>query len=193
MINSHIPLLRQKVRSFLATFSERQNEVIYAQFAPHLFIENGEKLAFYLAQVEQTLAQLELALVNDQLAVEFYAQKILAQCTALNEALSRETWKASNSLPKQAQFKSVPLKKSHPVHDLPPRERLTKYYEFLTQFNQMIEQAQDAKRVAVDDNERAIYGKKIERLQVRREKCLQSIETLEAYLVFKQQKEQENG
>ena len=183
-----IAQLQQKVRLFLQKFSARRDEVIYAPLARNLFAAQQEKLSVYLAEVEQTLAQLEQIDTQDQAALTFYSQKILAQCTALNEVLSRPQWKPN--APVQTSTYSPATTRTNPVHQLPARERLEKYYGYLQQFNQLIEQQQDLQRTSQEPSEQARCADKIARLQQRRAKCLESIETLEEYLAFKQQQEE---
>jgi len=74
-------------------------------------------------------------------------------------------------------------KRQHPVHSLPPRERLAKYYEYLASFNEKIQHEQDSLSEA--QRERLPFNRlKLEQLEQRRARCLEAIEMLEEYLIF---------
>ena len=74
-------------------------------------------------------------------------------------------------------------KRQHPVHSLPPRERLAKYYEYLASFNEKIQHEQDSLSEAQRE-ELPFNRLKLEQLEQRRARCLEAIEMLEEYLIF---------
>ena len=73
-------------------------------------------------------------------------------------------------------------KRQHPVHSLPPRERLAKYYEYLASFNEKIQHEQDGLNEAQREGV-SVSRLKLEQLEQRRARCLEAIEMLEEYLI----------
>ena len=115
--------------------------------------------------------------------MQFYTQKLSAQCTALSDALTRQQQNAQ-LFPIKAKEESKPAdKRHHPVHTLPPRERLAKYYEYLASLNEKIQCEQDDLSRAQKEG-LPLNRQKLEQLEQRRARCLEAIEMLEEYLVF---------
>ncbi|ARB74927.1 TPA: primosomal replication protein PriC [Pasteurella multocida] len=147
------------------------------RFAPHLFSENNQVFSFYFQELKQTLIQLENAPETDITLCAFFAEKLLSQYVALSEALTHTQIKTKTFTPTN--------KATHHVHQLPPRERLEKYYEALQALNEKLMSLQDSQQKTQAEQEKKLLGQKIQLTQQRKAKCLAAIETLEEYLVFK--------
>ncbi|KYK77463.1 primosomal replication protein PriC, partial [Aggregatibacter actinomycetemcomitans] len=85
-----IQRLKQSLQHFFARYDAQKEETVYAKFSANLFAENRQKVAFYFQQIEQTFARLEQADPSNLEALQFYTQKLSAQCTALSDALTRQ-------------------------------------------------------------------------------------------------------
>ncbi|MFD1806271.1 primosomal replication protein PriC [Pasteurella oralis] len=170
--------LTNKVNQLYTQYAQRTEQKLQTKFDPQLFSENGQSFSFYYQEIQQTLRHLAGVTENDLNLAIFFAEKLLSQCAALSDAL--------NPIP----IKTTPTKQTRQIaqniHQLPPRERLEKYYAALQALNEKITQQEDEKRKAQDHNEKAYLVQKIAFTKQRREKCLMAIEVLEEYLVFKQ-------
>lgn len=181
MNNISIQRLKQSLQDFFACYATQKEEIVYAKFSPNLFTENWQKTAFYFAQIEHSLIQLEQIESDNIEAWQFYTQKLSAQCTALSDALTRQQQNAQ-LFPVKEENK-LQNKRQHPVHTLPPRERLAKYYEYLASFNEKIQHEKDELNKA--QREDVSFSRlKLEQLEQRRARCLEAIEMLEEYLIF---------
>ena len=181
MNNISIQRLKQSLQDFFVRYATQKEEIVYAKFSPNLFTENWQKTAFYFAQIEHTLIQLEQIESDNIEAWQFYTQKLSAQCTALSDALTRQQQNAQ-LFPVKEENK-LQNKRHHPVHSLPPRERLAKYYEYLASFNEKIQHEQDGLNKAQREGV-SVNRLKLEQLEQRRARCLEAIEMLEEYLIF---------
>ena len=182
MNNISIQRLKQSLEHFFAHYATQKEEIVYTKFSPNLFTENWQKTAFYFAQIEHTLIQLEQIESDNIEAWQFYTQKLSAQCSALSDALTRQQQNAQ-LFPVKEENK-LQNKRQHPVHTLlPPRERLAKYYEYLASFNEKIQHEKDELNKA--QREDVSFSRlKLEQLEQRRARCLEAIEMLEEYLIF---------
>ena len=183
MNNISTQRLKQSLQHFFARYASQKEEIVYAKFSPNLFTENWQKTAFYFEQIELTLVQLEQIESDNIEAWQFYTQKLSAQCAALSDALTRQQQNAQLFPVKDKEENKPQNKRQHPVHSLPPRERLAKYYEYLASFNEKIQHEQDSLNEA--QRERLPFNRlKLEQLEQRRARCLEAIEMLEEYLIF---------
>ena len=184
MNNISTQRLKQSLQHFFARYATQKEEIVYAKFSPNLFTENWQKTAFYFEQIELTLVQLEQIESDNIEAWQFYTQKLSAQCTALSDALTRQQQNAQLFPVKDKKEENKPQNKlQHPVHSLPPRERLAKYYEYLASFNEKIQHEQDGLNEAQREGV-SVSRLKLEQLEQRRARCLEAIEMLEEYLIF---------
>ncbi|MBN6078074.1 primosomal replication protein [Aggregatibacter actinomycetemcomitans] len=176
--------LKQSLQHFFEHYDAQKEETVYAKFSTNLFTENRQKTAFYFQQIEQTFACLEQVEAGNLEALQFYSQKLSAQCTALSDALTRQQQNDQPFPRKTKEEEPEPAdKRRHPVHRLPPRERLAKYYDYLASFNEKIQLVQDALEKA--QHERQLVNKQtLKQLEQRRARCLEAIDVLEEYLVF---------
>ncbi|MGC6408334.1 primosomal replication protein PriC [Bisgaard Taxon 45] len=157
---------------------------LHTRFAPHLFSENNQSFSFYYRELQQTLTQLENAPETDPSLYSFFAEKLLSQFAALSEALNQKT---------RPKYISRPLnKEKHHIHQLPPRERLEKYYEALQALNEKLMSLQDELQKGQEEQQRKLLKQKIQVTHQRKAKCLAAIELLEEYLVFKNTQEQQS-
>lgn len=187
-IQTLIATLEQKVQQLQNAYSSRQEEKIFAKFDRTLFSENGQTAAFYFAEIEQTLVKIKSLNTEEVTHYAFMAEHLLKQCTALSEALNR---KNKGFIPHQA--KTTPMKKAqHAIHQLPPRERLEKYYEALEQLNLLHQQQRDLARTAVYPEEKKKAEQFAQGYQRRAQKCQEAIDLLEEYLAFKEEQENKN-
>ena len=186
MNNISTQRLKQSLQDFFARYATQKEEIVYAKFSPNLFTENWQKTAFYFEQIEHSLIQLEQIeqVESDNIeAWQFYTQKLSAQCTALSDALMRQQQNAQFFPIKDKEENKPQNKRQHPVHSLPPRERLAKYYEYLASFNEKIQHEQDGLNEAQREGV-SVSRLKLEQLEQRRARCLEAIEMLEEYLIF---------
>ncbi|AEW76094.1 primosomal replication protein PriC [Aggregatibacter actinomycetemcomitans] len=178
-----IQRLKQSLQHFFARYDAQKEGTVYAKFSANLFTENRQKVAFYFQQIEQTFARLEQADPSNLEALQFYTQKLSAQCTALSDALTRQQ-QNDQPFPRKTKEEPKPAgKRRHPVHSLPPRERLAKYYDYLASFNEKIQVEQDTLEKAQREG-RLVNKQMLEQLEQRRARCLEAIDVLEEYLVF---------
>ncbi|OOF56895.1 primosomal replication protein PriC [Rodentibacter myodis] len=190
IIQSLITTLEEKIRQLHQTYSSRQEEKIFAKFDRTLFSENGQTTAFYFNEIEQTLTKIKSLHSNDVNHYAFITEHLLKQCTALSEALNRKR----KPIQAQKPLKSVSPKKSqHQIHQLPPRERLEKYYEALEQLNNLYQQQRDLARITPNPEEQKKAAQLAERYKQRRQKCQEAIDLLEEYLAFKENQENKNN
>lgn len=188
-IQQLIATLEQKVHQLYQTHSAQQDEKIFVKFDRTLFSENAQNVAFYLDEIQQTLNKIK-TLDSDELNhYSYLAEHLLAQCTALSEALNRNSATTPN---KKAEQKPV-NRSQHSIHKLPPRERLEKYYEALEQLNSLYQQHRDLARTERDHNQSQHYQQLAAVYKQRRQKCQDAIDLLEEYLAFKEEQENQES
>ncbi|EDK10301.1 primosomal replication protein [Haemophilus influenzae] len=181
-----IQRLDQKVQQLYQS-NLPQEEKIFAKFDRTLFSENGQTVAFYLKEINQTLDQIKSLQSENPDHYIFITKRLLAQCTALSEALTHKNKPFiinTNSIPPQSQKKS-----QHSIHKLPPRERLEKYYEAREQLNNLYRQHKDLAQAEKNNDEKIRYAQLAEVYKKRQQKCQDAIDLLEEYLVFKEEVE----
>ncbi|SUB32894.1 primosomal replication protein N'' [[Pasteurella] mairii] len=178
--------LSQKVQGLFSPYQNQRDQQILAKFDRTLFRDDFAQLKDYLREIEQTLAQLAKLSDNTQPQTDFYSQKLLAQCHALIDALQRQdtdfTLQTTSSQNSQKRRASERQQMQNALYQLPPRERLAKYYEFLLQLNEIIENNQLAFYQARSDQEKQYWSKKTQITQQRRDRCQEAIDLLEEYL-----------
>lgn len=180
-----IQILRQHIRRCYQQYQLEDNQKIYAKFDRTLFSEDFQTFKFYRLELENTLTQIAKLQAYEQIQCQFYTEKLLAQLQVLLEAIQQV--KSSKVQPKQEKPSlSSKEKQKHEIHRLPPRERLTKYYEALQALNEKIARQQDQYQQATNDLEKAHCQQLLHHTQQRRTRCLEAIELLEEYLAFKE-------
>ncbi|WP_118803324.1 primosomal replication protein PriC [Haemophilus haemolyticus] len=183
-IQQLIQLLDQKVQQLYQAHLSKREEKIFAKFDRTLFSENGQNVSFYLKEINQTLDRIKTLESNDLNHYNFLAERLLAQCSVLSEALARKNTHPTTS----NQTMKQPIQKSqHSIHKLPPRERLEKYYEALERLNKLYQQHKDLAQAEKNNDEKIRYAQLAENYKKRQQKCQEAIDLLEEYLVFKEE------
>ncbi|WP_114890113.1 primosomal replication protein PriC [Haemophilus influenzae] len=181
-----IQRLDQKVQQLYQAHLSKREEKIFAKFDRTLFSENGQNVSFYLKEINQTLDRIKTLESNDSNHYNFLAERLLAQCSVLSEALVRKNTHLTES---QTTTKQTIQKSQHSIHKLPPRERLEKYYEAREQLNNLYRQHKDLAQAEKHNDEKIRYAQLAEVYKKRQQKCQDAIDLLEEYLVFKEEVE----
>ena len=181
-----IQRLDQKVQQLYQAHLSKREEKIFAKFDRTLFSENGQNVSFYLKEINQTLDRIKTLESNDSNHYNFLAERLLAQCSVLSEALVRKNTHLTES---QTTTKQTIQKSQHSIHKLPPRERLEKYYEARAQLNNLYRQHKDLAQAEKNNDEKIRYAQLAEVYKKRQQKCQDAIDLLEEYLVFKEEVE----
>lgn len=181
-----IQRLDQKVQQLYQAHLSKREEKIFAKFDRTLFSENGQNVSFYLKEINQTLDRIKTLESNDSNNYNFLAERLLAQCSVLSEALVRKNTHLTES---QTTTKQTIQKSQHSIHKLPPRERLEKYYEAREQLNNLYRQHKDLAQAEKNNDEKIRYAQLAEVYKKRQQKCQDAIDLLEEYLVFKEEVE----
>ncbi|MCI7480037.1 primosomal replication protein PriC [[Pasteurella] aerogenes] len=177
--------LRQKVQRLFSPYQNQRDQQILAKFDRTLFREDFAQLKDYLGEIEQTLTQLANLSDNARQQTDFYSQKLLAQCQALIDALQRQETDVTPKVDTQNAQKNRASERQqvqNALYQLPPRERLAKYYEFLLQLNEIIENNQQAFYQARSEQEKQRLANNLQITRQRRDRCQEAIDLLEEYL-----------
>ncbi|WP_118800817.1 primosomal replication protein PriC [Haemophilus haemolyticus] len=185
-IQQLIQILDQKVQQLYQAHLSKREEKIFTKFDRTLFSENGQNVSFYLKEINQTLDRIKTLESNDLNYYNFLAERLLAQCSVLSEALTR---KNTHQTAPQTTTKQTIQKSQHSIHKLPPRERLEKYYEALERLNKLYQQYKDLAKAEKNNDEKIRYAQLAEGYKKRQQKCQDAIDLLEEYLVFKEELE----
>ena len=185
-VQQFIQILDQKVQQLYQAHLSKREEKIFAKFDRTLFSENGQNISFYLKEINQTLDRIKTLESNDLNYYNFLAERLLAQCSVLSEALTR---KNTHQTAPQTTTKQTIQKSQHSIHKLPPRERLEKYYEALERLNKLYQQYKDLAKAEKNNDEKIRYAQLAEGYKKRQQKCQDAIDLLEEYLVFKEELE----
>ena len=185
-IQQLIQILDQKVQQLYQAHLSKREEKIFAKFDRTLFSEHGQNVSFYLKEINQTLDRIKALESNDLNHYNFLAERLLAQCSVLSEALTR---KNTHLTAPQTTTKQTIQKSQHSIHKLPPRERLGKYYEALERLNKLYQQHKDLAQAEKNNDEKIRYAQLAEGYKKRQQKCQDAIDLLEEYLVFKEEME----
>ena len=186
-IQSLLNTLKQKVQQLTQVYQADSDKKINAKFNRTLFTEDFETVGFYLKEIQQSLTKLCKIPHQNEEQIVFMAEHLLGQCTALTEAMNRKHKKPIQ--PKITEPQVASSKSQHSIHRLPPRERLEKYYEALQQLTEKYEETKAQANTAQTDIQRDMHKQTAAVYLTRRQKCLEAIETLEEYLVFKEAQE----
>ncbi|BCL67149.1 hypothetical protein Hhaem_08620 [Haemophilus haemolyticus] len=181
-----IQILDQKVQQFYQAHLSKREEKIFAKFDRTLFSENGQNVSFYLKEINKTLDRIKTLESNDLNHYNFLAERLLAQCSVLSEALTRKN--THLTVPKTTTKQTI-QKSQHSIHKLLPRERLEKYYEALERLNKLYQQHKDLALAEKNNDEKIRYAQLAEGYKKRQQKCQDAIDLLEEYLVFKEEME----
>ncbi|PVX31656.1 restart primosome assembly protein PriC [Pasteurella langaaensis DSM 22999] len=191
-MSNHISLLNQLIESveqLQSRYHSQSEQIIYTKFAPLLFSENYQPTKFYLNELNHTLSQLQQLNKNDIAQFAFFSEKLLAQCTALSEALDKSQFQSSQSAVNFPKVLNTREQRRQEIEQLPPRERLDKYYEALKALNDKLNEQKDQLKQSQDLAAQNSYSDLIKQTRQRRQRCLEAIEVLEEYLAFKDAQE----
>lgn len=180
-----IQQLAERLEQLYQQYANQPSQPISATFDRTLFSEDFQPFAFYYGELQQTLSQFHRLNENDEREMDFLAEKLIAQCTALQEALLKQ----HNGEKSAVNFRPVLNKREQlrrEIDQLPPRERLEKYYEALQKLNEKISEKTDELQTALSSEQKGLCQKQLEQLYQRRQNCLDAIELLEEYLAFKE-------
>ncbi|MDO4627300.1 MAG: primosomal replication protein PriC [Pasteurellaceae bacterium] len=184
--NQLIDQLQSQVAQQLDFYSNHNELVLSVKFERHLFSEDRQSVGFYSGEITQTLSLLMQFDEKNEAELVYLIEKLLAQNVALNEAI-QSALTVSAKIKNRPQIAPKDQLRSQ-LDQLPPRERLDKYYDYLQQFNQKIQQAED-QLLIVSEQEQARLQQFISLTKQRRQRCLDAIEVLEDYLAFKEKQE----
>lgn len=175
--------LRHTLTRFYAQYHLAEERKIFAKFDRTLFSEDFQSFGFYVRELEHTLASLEKLQGNDATQYRFYSHKLLAQCNALADALVPAARQPATTVKTGA---SARERQKQLIHQLPPRERLEKYYAALQALNEKLEKQHAGYMRSTDHSAKQYYLRQTEITKQRRLRCLEAIELLEEYLALKQ-------
>ncbi|MDH2999400.1 hypothetical protein A1D23_04685 [Chelonobacter oris] len=170
-----------KIACYFQALAEYENKPITQPLDSRLFSIEHETVGQCLAQARQTLAILQHT-GQETAQAAFYAEKLVAQYHALLDLTQ------SHSQKPHFAAKPAPIKNKHQVHDLPPKARLEKYYQFLRQLNDLVAQQNDALLQATPQHHSTLI-QKIQQTEQRKQRCQDAIDNLEEYLFFVAERE----
>lgn len=170
--------LRQKVYQLYSAYSQRGGKKIYAKFDRSLFSENFATFPSYLTEIEQTLQQIEQLADHQTEQLAYFANKLIAQCRALQEALSSKP-AYRPTMPKIRTENNDKMR----VHQLPPAERLSKYYEALNKLNDKLDWLEGLRQDS-EGEQQTQYQALISQTLQRKQRCCEAIALLEEYLTY---------
>lgn len=176
--------LEQRVEQLYAQYGKQHETKINAKFDRTLFSEDYQSFHFYFAQIKQTLTQIADLQNEETDNLHFLTHKLLSQCTALAEAVTKKNSTYNKSAVNFKPVLSAREQRKQEIHRLPPRERLTKYYEALQALNEKIDRLTDLHKHA-DRLQQLNYAEQLDITRQRRQRCLDAIELLEDYLAFR--------
>ncbi|MFC0323150.1 primosomal replication protein PriC [Gallibacterium melopsittaci] len=189
MSTPHQHLVQQLLKQ-LEHFSRYDSrQLLTVAFEPTIFFESFQPLGFYLDEIQQNIEK--LAQVENVQVIDYLAEKITTQFRVLFDALNLEqTAQTHNPIAQSSPQKTANTKDKNAVFHLPPEQRIHKYYEFLTRFNDQLAYLEQQQQQTTDPQQKAFYQQHIIHYQQRRERCLAAIEQLEEYLEFKSQQQE---
>lgn len=159
--------IEQQIMQIVAHYS--LDTQLAARFATHLFSDDFQPLAYYLNEIKLTLQQ--LTSTEDITDCQLISERLIAQVTALKEALQRQEQQTASS-----------RKNKQNIHRLPARERLSKYYEALRALKEKQDNFLLSLHTAKNEQEASYYQAQIDHTEQRKARCLCAIEELEEYL-----------
>ena len=191
-MSNHISLLSQLIQSVKQLqdrYISQSDQIIYTKFDSMLFSENYQTTKFYLNELNHTLTQLQQLNQNDIAQFAFFSEKLLAQCTALTDALDKTKFQQIQSAVNFPTKLNMREQRRQALEQLPPRERLDKYYDSLKALNDKLNEQKDQLKQTQDLTMQNDYIELIKQTRLRRQRCLEAIELLEEYLAFKDAQE----
>ncbi|MDH2926596.1 primosomal replication protein PriC [Lonepinella koalarum] len=185
-MKNHTALLNQLNQYIIELeqhYAHLKQKTLYNKFDPMLFSENFQTVDFYLNEMQQCLQQLQRLGEQDRVQFVFFSEKLVSQYTALQDAIRLLQKPKSAVENKPILNKRDQLRQQ--IELLPPREKLVKYYEALQALNDKLYTQENQLNLASSDMQKKAIEQQINITKQRRERCLNAIELLEEYLVFK--------
>lgn len=185
-LSSQQPLQQQYIAQLtkqLEYFTQYDDsQLITIAFDQTIFLESFQPLRFYLEQIKQNINR--LAELDNIQVINYLAEKITAQFRVLVDALNQMQL-AKQPTKSNTNTTNTSNPDKYAVFQLPPEQRIHKYYEFLTRFNDQLAYLEQKQQQTSDLQQKTSYQQQILHYQQRRERCLAAIEQLEEYLEFK--------
>ncbi|NBI13000.1 primosomal replication protein N [[Haemophilus] felis] len=166
--------LNQQISALSIPENRNQVKLVLPNFNPAVFSENFQSFSFYEKEMQSTLQKIAQASEQDEVLLNMLTEKLLSQYVCLSECLA----------PK-AKLKGAVKADKNAVHQLPPRERLEQYYEFLKILNEKVLLLEDKYRLAPS----RLLAEQISYQKERVNRCELAIENLEGYLLLKEETE----
>ncbi len=183
--------LQQLITQLQQQYEPVKRQILYAKFDPAVFSENFQPLEFYLNEIRHCVEQISRLTSEDVEQTAFLSEKLSAQYNALTDALSFIEKPQAKSAVNFKQVFNEREKRRRQLEQLPPRERLVKYYEALQALNEKLNEQKDLQKQSPSETEKMRIQQQIDITRRRRQRCLDAIEVLEEYLAFKQNQSKE--
>ncbi|MDG2942609.1 primosomal replication protein [Exercitatus varius] len=183
--------LHQLITQLQQQYEPVKREILYAKFDPAVFSENFQPVEFYLNEIRHCAEQISRLTPEDVEQTAFLSEKLSAQYNALTDALSFIEKPQAKSAVNFKQVFNEREKQRRQLEQLPPRERLIKYYEALQALNEKLNGQKDLQKQSQSETEKIRIQQQIDITRRRRQRCLDAIEVLEEYLAFKQNQSKE--
>ncbi|MDG2959585.1 primosomal replication protein [Bisgaard Taxon 10/6] len=183
--------LQQLITQLQQQYEPVKRQILYAKFDPAVFSENFQPVEFYLNEIRHCVEQISRLTSEDVEQTAFLSEKLSAQYNALTDALSFIEKPQGKSAVNFKQVFNEREKRRRQLEQLPPRERLVKYYEALQALNEKLNEQKDLQKQSQSETEKMRIQQQIDITRRRRQRCLDAIEVLEEYLAFKQNQSKE--
>lgn len=183
--------LQQLITQLEQHYEANKHQILYAKFDPAVFSENFQPLEFYLNEIRHCVAQIAQLSPQDIEQTVFFSEKLSAQYNALTDALRFIEKPRAKSAVNFKLVLSEREKRRQQLEQLPPRERLMKYYEALQALNEKLNGQKDLQKQSSSEAEKIRLQQQIDITRHRRRRCLDAIEMLEEYLAFKENQDKE--
>lgn len=184
MTISQAQLVDQLLRQLDYFSAYDDSQILTIAFDQTIFLESFQPLRFYLDEIKQNIQK--LAQLDNPQIVNYLAEKITAQFRVLFDAVNQQHLPelAISPVTTASRHTSTQHDKNAVFH-LPPEQRIHKYYEYLTRFNDYLANLEKLQQQTNDWQRKQQLQQQIEQYQQRRARCLAAIEQLEEYLAFK--------
>ena len=183
MLTSQAHLVSQLLQQLDYFSAYDDNQILTVAFERTLFLESFQPLRFYLDEIKQNIEK--LAQLENPQVISYLAEKITAQFRVLLDAVHQQDLSQLTNSPHTAAATQKSQKDKNAVFQLPPEQRIHKYYEYLTRFNDLLAQLEQQLQQTHDWQHKQQLQDQILQYQQRRARCLAAIEQLEEYLAFK--------
>ncbi|QIW16051.1 hypothetical protein A4G20_06755 [Pasteurellaceae bacterium RH1A] len=163
----------QSLSQQLAFFRPYEQETVTT--APQAFNQTRAKVADFIREIQVTAALLSQA-EQAELA-EFYADKLLRQFKALQQAVEKHQKFANQLKATRPSFQSN-FRFPRNIHNLPNDKKLAEYKKALRALNEKISWIMEQNYQA-SEPDKAFWQEQLQETEYRKFKCLAAIEALE--------------